>query len=352
MEPEPDTEEGVPPEALRRTPSAYQEYIKYGISAKGLRHVATEFQIGAGTTTSDLCQLFIKASTLPPGWKDEPDLVDAENRYYSHKYVKDHTAERVDLPPDGTRSMCEVLLENPDTQHFVSKPTHFLSHAWVFLFLNLLLGVEDFVSGLPDGEPEPFFWFDCFSLDQHAQSGQGSDWWRVTFLEAIGAIGHTVMMLSPWDNPTPLTRAWCLWELYCTHKSGATFSVCLGPDERKEFEEAILEDFDVVFKVFSKISVEKAKSGSESDEKMIKEVVAKEVGFSNLNGIAFARMRDWIFGVARSIAEKATEEGLDGLWKKRQVGVLFDKFGLPDEAERLYKEVIAGRTEHYGPNHV
>ena len=52
------------------------------------------------------------------------------------------------------------------------------------------MGVEDFVSGLPDGEPEPFFWFDCFSLDQHAQSGQGSDWWRVTFLEAIGAIGR------------------------------------------------------------------------------------------------------------------------------------------------------------------
>ena len=67
-EPEPDTEEGEPPEALCRTPSTYQEYIKYGISAKGLRHVATEFQIGAGTTTSDLCQLFIKARTLPPGW--------------------------------------------------------------------------------------------------------------------------------------------------------------------------------------------------------------------------------------------------------------------------------------------
>jgi hypothetical protein len=43
---------------------------------------------------------------------------------------------------------------------------------------------------------------------------------------------------------------------------------------------------------------------------------------------------------------------LDGLRKKAQVGILFAKFRLPDEAERLYKEVIAGESEHYGPNHV
>ena len=65
-EPEPDTEEGVPPESLHRTHSTYQEYIRYGISATGLRHVATKFQVDADTTTSDLCQLFIKARTLPP----------------------------------------------------------------------------------------------------------------------------------------------------------------------------------------------------------------------------------------------------------------------------------------------
>ena len=306
-EPEPETEEDVPPEEEKED-TTYKEYIKYGISARGLRHVATEFQINTSTTTSDLCQLHIKPNggTVPPGWTDDPEVTNAEKGYYKHTYVKDHTAERHETPPDGTRSMCEVLLGNPDTEHFVSSPTHFLSHAWTFLFLNLLLGVEDFVENLPPGEPEPFFWFDCFSLDQHAQSGQGSDWWRDTFLRAIGTIGHTVMMLSPWDNPTPLTRAWCLWELYCTHRSGATFSVCLGPDERKQFEEAILGDFDIVFKVFSEISVEKAKSGDERDEKMIKEAVEEEVGFSNLNAIAFARMRDWIFGVAKGIAERAT----------------------------------------------
>ena len=46
-EPEPGAEEGEPPENIQHATSAYQEYIKHGISAAGLRHVATEFQVGA-----------------------------------------------------------------------------------------------------------------------------------------------------------------------------------------------------------------------------------------------------------------------------------------------------------------
>lgn len=330
----------------------YQDYIRYAISARGIRHVATMFRIGPTTTTSDLCQLHIKPHTVPPGWTDLPKLVDPENRYYSHEYVQDGALERQQTPPDGTRSMCELLLDSPDTAGFVGKPTHFLSHAWLFCLLNLLGGVEFFVAGLPEDEPEPFFWFDCFSLDQHAQSGQGSDWWRDTFMKAIGAIGHTVMMLSPWDSPVPLTRSWCLWELYCSHKSGATFSVCLGPDEKTAFEQAILEDYDIVFEAFSKISVEHASAGNKLDETMIKEVVQQEVGFGNLNTIAFERMRTWIFGVARGIVKRATDEGtLDSLWDKHQVGALFYRFGQLTEAKALYREVIVGYSKEHGADH-
>ena len=30
------------------------------------------------------------------------------------------------------------------------------------------------------------------------------------------AIGHTLLVLSPWRNPIPLRRSWCLWEIVCT----------------------------------------------------------------------------------------------------------------------------------------
>ena len=67
-----------------------------------------------------------------------------------------------------------------------------------------------------------------------------TQWWSTTFKDAIKGIGHTAMVLSPWHNPLPLTRAWCLWEVFCTVDAGAEFSVCLGPAEEAAFEAALL----------------------------------------------------------------------------------------------------------------
>eukprot|EP01044_Picomonas_judraskeda_P002999 COSAG03_NODE_232_length_10264_cov_2.708706_11_plen_200_part_00 len=166
----------------------------------------------------------------------------------------------------------------------------------------------------------------------------------------IALMGHTVMVLSPWDAPQPLTRSWCLWELYCTYSARIPFSVCLGPDERRAFEAAILEDSGAVFDAFSKISVKDAKAGKQSDEDMIRATVEEQVGFSRLNAIAFEQMRNWIFGECRRIA--AEVEGIENLWKKGQIANLMARFQLLPEAKELYREVIAGETEHYGPRHV
>ena len=144
---EPETDEGVPPASATEShlPEAagtmrsdtYEDYVKYGISAKGLRHVVTEFAIDAATSTSQLCQTVIKPHTATPGWTDEPQLIVTDergndvsaNHWYTHSYVRQETGERQAGPPDGTRSMCELLEADQSTAHFVAKPTHFLSHA-------------------------------------------------------------------------------------------------------------------------------------------------------------------------------------------------------------------------------
>eukprot|EP01051_Picozoa_sp_SAG22_P023058 SAG22_NODE_5784_length_953_cov_1.014052_2_plen_95_part_00 len=89
---------------------------------------------------------------------------------------------------------------------------------------------------------EHFFWFDCFAIDEHAAQNFTPEWWDTTFKEAIGKIGHTVMILLPWDDPTPLKRAWCLWELLCTFQKKADFSVCFGPTQLAAFEEVLKAD--------------------------------------------------------------------------------------------------------------
>jgi tetratricopeptide (TPR) repeat protein len=82
---------------------------------------------------------------------------------------------------------------------------------------------------------ETIVWFDTFSVNQHDTIHKTFDWWSSTFQQAIKQFGHTVMVLSPWNNPTPLRRVWCLWELYCTVITGSKFEFALGPNDEKIF---------------------------------------------------------------------------------------------------------------------
>ena len=152
--------------------AAYDEYTRDGISLAGLLWFVAQHAVDAAASTSQVCQTTIKPLAVPPGWVDEPQLITTDehgrdvsaNDWYTHTYVHGETGERQDAPPPGTRSMCAVLKADDDTARFVGRPTHFLSHAWTYLLLGLVGALESFVARLPEGAPEPFFWFDCTSL--------------------------------------------------------------------------------------------------------------------------------------------------------------------------------------------
>ena len=48
-----------------------------------------------------------------------------------------------------------------------------------------------------------------------------------TFTEAVGDIGHTLLILTPRDQPVVLFRSWCLWELNCTEHKECELTICL-----------------------------------------------------------------------------------------------------------------------------
>ena len=236
-------------------PAAMPDFPYVGITVDGLEHFARLHagEITAASTTSDVCHTVIKPITVPIGWIDVATLFDAKKGWYSHQYKNRATGVMQQIAPAGTMSYCEKLKVCSATAHFVGKSTVFLSHAWSFCFLNVLAALRDFVDSQPAGSPPMYFWFDTFSIDEHATQTLPQEWWSTTFLEAVRMIGHTVMMLSPWNHPIPLTRAWCLWELYATVLVGGSFSVCLGPAERQKFETALIDDFDVVMTAFAGI---------------------------------------------------------------------------------------------------
>ena len=340
-------------ESERAADPLVSEYTRYGISLAGLLHFSQMVAalIADDHTTSDVCQTIIKLQTLPSGWRTQPELTDATNRYYTHTYFPVPAAggaEGAPQPtaPPGTKPMCQVLEEDPATRCFVGAPTHFLSHAWGFLFRNLLSGLQSFVAQLPDDAPEPFFWIDCFVLDQHANNNQGADWWRTTFMQAIGDIGHTVMMLSPWSNPVPLTRSWCLWELYCSHETRARFSVCLGQAERDAFREAIVQRSGVVLEAFATIDVRSAEAGDPTDRERILRAVEETVGSVQLNAIAKQQLREWILSEARALVRSASVSGRVQIgWLLAQLGFLAEARQVAEDATKSAEDQGAGVAE-------
>jgi hypothetical protein len=236
---------------------------------------------------------------------------------------------------------------DPRTAGYVGAPTVFLSHAWDYKFRKVLSAMRNYVDTLPEAAPTPLFWFDCFSLDQHATQDRPQEWWSSTFQDAIRGIGCTLMVLSPWHKPLPLTRAWCLWELFSTHKVGVKFEVTLGREEQRAFERELLHDSGVVLKAFAEINVANAEAGEAADREMILTAVREDVGCDALNAIVFERMRSWIVGVARRLLEDpATTAG-----GRNQISALFLQQGLLPEAAEVATATLARQRQQLGSEH-
>jgi hypothetical protein len=81
---------------------------------------------------------------------------------------------------------------------------------------------------------------DIFVCNQHAVEELAPDFWSTTFKSAVASIGCTVLVLQPWQDPAPLKRAWCLWELLSTIEGKAGLHVVMSAAAEQEFKHALV----------------------------------------------------------------------------------------------------------------
>jgi len=99
-------------------------------------------------------------------------------------------------------SYCEHLKQRESPS--VGIATVFISHAWLYKFLDVIDALEWHFRDTPD----VIIWFDLFSNNQHKAVDLDFNWWCSTFKSATEDIGHTVVVFAPWKDPIPLTRGW------------------------------------------------------------------------------------------------------------------------------------------------
>merc|ERR1711998_656030 len=182
-----------------------------------------------------------------------------------------------------------------------------------------------------------------------------------TFKMQVGDIGHTLLILHPWNAPIPLSRAWCVWEMYCTADTGASFNIRLPPEDSLGLEQALIRDPQVTSGVIASIDTEKAEAWKQQDMEMIHAAVANSIGHRQLNSLVRHRLCDFIiqcaqfnertfFGYQQNIGDRMlAEHSLDAFATNEGAAPWPDEPGEPGEnVESLYKAFGDGQGEGAG----
>lgn len=239
-------------------------------------------------------------------------------------------------------SYCELRLSQGSA--LVQEAQVFISHAWKFTFLEVVEALEHHFRA----QPHIVIWFDLFSNNQHRASSNDFNWWCTTFKSAIGQFKHTVLVLSPWANPVPFTRAWCLFEILCSIVTDARFEIAMSSVERKAFMNSVLYDNSAVSSMLGAIDVQRSEAFIPSDKQAIFQAVDSLIGMQTVNKILLDMLRRWTIEVCTAfIAEE--EEELQRVSYTSALACVYEGNGDFAKAEELYVFCLQRRLELLGP---
>jgi len=209
-----------------------------------------------------------------------------------------------------------------------------------------------------DETTEIFLWFDIATINEH-EPEKVSKGFSTTFMEAVGAIGHVLLVMTPWTQPVVLSRSWCLWEVFCTWQQKCKLTICLPQAERSSSFARQLGDPHLLTDTLATIDSSNAKAGAEKDRLKIAKAIEESVGFKALDAMIFSKVRDWALEVSKdALAEARRTVGEDklggaGLGAAFGLANQLQTQGRDEEALAQWKRVIweFSLEGSHGPNH-
>ncbi|KAF0684368.1 Aste57867_23681 [Aphanomyces stellatus] len=234
----------------------------------------------------------------------------------------------------------QVHRHHPNANQYVKEATWFVSHAWSYKYLDVVDALTDFFDDEGLDSDNVAVWFCMFNNNQHLTQGNVVPFniWVNAFQSALKAIGNVVMVLSPWNNPTTLTRTWCVFEIYVAIVTNARFEVALGKTQKREFLQDIQHD-DSFLKMLGTIKSETSQTAVPSDRDHIVALMTTDgVTFADLDRMLFGVLEAWIFRlVQRQVDASTLAAKAEWLWA---LGGLFSAKKVPEKAQQCYDAAI------------
>ncbi|CAK4088742.1 unnamed protein product [Aphanomyces euteiches] len=233
-------------------------------------------------------------------------------------------------------SMVEHVRQQPDGHLYVKPATWFVSHAWSYLYLDVVDALDDFFqeNGLDDSVA---VWFCTFCNNQHEIQDQVYDFdhWFGIFRSSLRSVGNVVMVMSPWNDPTTLRRTWCVFEVYASVVENARFEIAMGRSQKASFLQDIQDD-GAFYKMLSTIQSEKSETTIPSDRDNIFQLIRDEVGFVKLDRMVFEVLEKWMLRTVDQQIEQAADVLSRAGWLMVK-GSLLRKKGQYVEAVDVYQ---------------
>jgi tetratricopeptide (TPR) repeat protein len=245
-------------------------------------------------------------------------------------------------------SLCAQLRQQRDAR--VQPATWFVSHAWQCEFLDLVSALEAFFAD----KPGAVMWLDLICTSQHSTVDRPPEWWQNTFCSAIGRMGQMVMVMTPWDNPVCLTRAWCLFELYACRSTGGHFAVAFPTTDRAQFLSQIADIGDAFYNMLSHVNTAKSECSRQLDKQRIFAAVrGLDGGFSALDRSVLNTMTEWLQLQLEQMEQRAALDALDfdSCRMQHALAILFEKKTEYDRAHVLFERCFETRQSLLGSDH-
>jgi len=187
-------------------------------------------------------------------------------------------------------------------QDDVGRAIALLSYTWSYKVVSVGAALQRWTEQVERKPKRAYIWICSLCLNQHriGQRVVSPEDLANEFGPRVQAIGRILPMLEPWRNPTYLTRAWCLFELYTAigEQGAVDIDIILTEEEDADFLKAIVnEGYGCIDAAFENIRSEEATATGEADLKAIRALVqSKPGGFASLNSTVRHHLGQWFQG--------------------------------------------------------
>ena len=265
-----------------------------------------------------------------------------------------------------TAEQC-IYLELKEVKGAVSKEEYkgtFVSQARRCRFADLVGSLEYFYALKKADIADQYVWLDIFCANQpkltarnveQAVRKQNERQLTEGLHIAIANFEQRVLFMDKWDDAAPLTRAWCVWEIFGVAKAKKPLEIALPESEYDRFIVTLKEDYGSIITKTAAVDVARAQCFNPADLATIHQAILLQSSFQALNDIVKTQLRFWVASVGEVQVEreelKANPRLDEIVLLANQSGCLYRDQGDYVKAEPLLKKALHGYRGLHGDEH-